>query len=433
MHAVIGLADRKEAMLRLELAISDARVNGKQFVVVKVQFKPFYRMNEVNGEEYCARVLRKIEERLAGTGLGRKPSLVCRMGNNDLLTGYAIGMDSKQEECGLIAEALKHAIETPVNEEGQELTLRASLGAAVYPQDGRTSEQLMNRAESALGKSEEEGLGIVFYSPEDTEQINRWMKIEAAIRPALYERHFHLSYQPIYRSADGKLRGFEALIRWQHEELGAIDPSEFMPIAEQNGMVVPIGEWVIREACKLLTEMNQYGQSDLVISINISHLQLQDPFFGKMIANILAETGLAPSSIELDIKESALSPASALPMETLTFLRAQGIRIMLDDFGVSGSSLTHLKQLPINGLKVSKVFIQHIDMPGVERHIVEMLLGLAQKLGLETIACGVEYKEQYDLLVSWGCDYVQGYLLGKPMQPDVMDLPAMRPENRPRH
>ncbi|OBZ11182.1 bifunctional diguanylate cyclase/phosphodiesterase [Bacillus sp. FJAT-26390] len=423
MDALTGLPGRNEAFAQLEVAVNVVRATGKRMVVALVDLDRFYRVNETKGTEFGNDVLIIMGKRLADARA--VSTTVSRVGGNRFLVAMPVEHDEHQSLQAV--EEIKNAIERPIDVDGTELYLTTSIGATLFPQDGRTSEQLICRAESALYQSKEQGGNRArFYNTEDTIHLNRRIDIEAALRPALYLQQFHLSYQPIYRISDGKLRGFEALIRWHHEELGEITPSEFIPIAEHSGLIVPIGEWVLRESCRMHANMSEYSLNNLIMSINVSPLQLQNTTFSQMILNALKEHKLDPSCFELEITENTMMNSSDVALSNLSWLRAAGVRIVLDDFGAGYSSLSNLKQLPVQALKIDKSFIKQIDRHSAERVIVEGIIKLVHKLGLEVIAEGVEYKEQYELLSEWGCNYVQGYLLGKPQEPDVLDLSMFR-------
>ncbi|WP_419871145.1 putative bifunctional diguanylate cyclase/phosphodiesterase [Candidatus Pristimantibacillus sp. PTI5] len=421
MDAVTGLPCRNEAFAQLEVAVNVVRAAGKRMVVVLVDLDRFYRVNETKGTEFGNQLLYMIGQRLAEARM--VATSVSRVGGNRFMVAIPLEHDESQ---GIQAvEAIKNAVERPIDVDGTELYLTSSIGATLFPQDGRTSEQLICRAESALYQSKELGGNRArFYNTEDTVQLNRRIGIEAGLRPALYLRQFRLCYQPVFQAADGKLRGFEALIRWEHPELGEIAPLEFIPIAEHNGLIVPIGEWVLREACKKLASINKDGASRLIMSINVSALQLQDSSFSQTVLNAIKDFELDASLLELEITESRGIYDSTLALAALSWLRAAGVRIVLDDFGTGFSSLINLKQLPIQCLKIDRSFIKKIDLHSAERIIVEGIIKLAHKLGLEIIAEGVEYGEQYELLREWGCDCIQGFLLGKPTEHDKLD-PSM--------
>lgn len=428
MGSSTQLLTRKDAYLFVELSLKQARAAGKRLLVAIVEFDRFYRVVDTKGTEFGHAVLEIMMGRLEETGKllsGAKPPVLCNWGSHSFL--YILQESNEAELSWKAVDTIKHSVECPVTAAGSELYLTSSIGACYYPQDGLTSEALICRAESALQMSKDGGGNrITFYHSDDTDQMNRRIAVETGLRPALYLRQFHLSYQPIYKLQDGRLRGLEALIRWNHPELGMISPNEFIPIAEHNGLIIPIGEWVLRESCKLLAKIRKYGLRDLRMSINISPLQLQDPAFTSTVLGVLEENGMEPSSIELEITEHYLFQTSETAVASLSRLRAAGVRIALDDFGTGYSSISNLKQLPIHCLKIDKSFIEKIDLEGPERHIVEAIIGLVQKLGLEVVAEGVEYEGQYRLLKEWGCDYVQGYLLGTPMEPSVMDTTMFR-------
>ncbi|OUS69342.1 hypothetical protein B1748_31445 [Paenibacillus sp. MY03] len=431
MESSARLLSRKESYAKVELSVHEARAEGKRILAMIVELDRFYRVIDTKGTDFGHEVLDVMMNRLIELSkqlAGSEPPVLSNWGSHSfLLLLYISKEDSEFDVCWQAAEAMKHAAERPVPDGDSELYLTASIGACYFPQDGLTGEALICRAESAVQQSKENGGNrITFYKSEDTDRMNRRIAIESGLRPALYQRQFHLSYQPIYRLGDGRLRGLEALIRWNHPELGVISPKEFIPIAEHSGLIIPIGEWVIRESCKMLARIRKYGLHDLRMSINISPLQLHDPSFMNTLLNVLEENRLEPSSIELEITEHYLFHSSETAVTALSRLRATGVRIALDDFGTGYSSFSNLKQLPIHCLKIDKSFIQKIDLPGAERHIVESIIGLVQKLGVEVIAEGVEYEGQYRLLKEWGCNYVQGYLLGTPMEPTMMDTSMFR-------
>lgn len=425
MEGSIDLSGRHDAFVQLELAIQHSRGSGKRLLIALVDLDRFHRINASRGTGIGNYVLQTVSERLSDIRMeGSESALTvsCRLGGDSFLV--IASMDGKEpEQCCFAAEMIKNAVERPVVYERDEIYLTASIGACQYPQDGRTSEQLICRAEAALSYAKEQGGNRTqFFNEDDTKRMNRRIAIEQSLRPALLQRQFYLSYQPIYRLSDGRIRGIEALIRWQHPELGTVTPHEFIPVAEHNGLIVPIGEWVLREACKTLAGMRRYGMDGIIMSINISPVQLSDSSFTHTLLNIVQEHALPADAIELELTEHFMLHASEASIAALTRIRAAGVRISLDDFGTGYSSFVSLKQLPVHCVKIDKTFIKRIDLQSAERHIVESIIGLMKKLGLEVIAEGVEFEEQYALLRKWGCHYVQGFLLGKPMEPSVIDM-----------
>ncbi|MFD0959827.1 putative bifunctional diguanylate cyclase/phosphodiesterase [Paenibacillus chungangensis] len=431
MEAAIDMPGRKAAFLELELAIEHARTTGHHMLVALVDMDRFYRLNETKGNDFGNYVLGVIANRLCEAGATLSGGLfneTSRFGGDCFQIVIAFH-EQELVRVTHVLEAIKFAVERPIADGEQELYLTSSIGASLYPKDGLTSEQLLCHAELALYRSKESGGNRVeVYSSEDTVQMNRKITIESSLRPALVQRQFHLSYQPVYQLDNGRLRGYEALIRWQHPELGNVSPEEFIPIAEFNGLIVPLGEWVLREVCRRLSDMLRYeGLDHLRISINISSQQLISPSFVSTVINVVDEYELKAESLELEISERRMALHDIQQVaEALSELHAAGVRIVLDDFGKGYSSYTSLKYLPIHSVKIDKSFVKDIDLGGADRYIVESMIQLARRLGLEAIAKGVEFEEQMLLLKEWGCHYVQGYLLGKPMDPTQLDASVFR-------
>jgi diguanylate cyclase (GGDEF)-like protein len=423
MDRLTGLPCRQEVFALLAFVVDTVAAQGKRLVVALVDVDRFYRVNETKGMTFGNDVLKLVSKRLNDTRT--ENSIVSRLGGNTFIVGLPVEEGEWQELQAV--EAVKNAVERPIEVDGEELYLTSSIGATVYPRDGLTSEELVCRAESALHQSKEKGGNQArFYHPEDTRLLNRRISIESELRPALSVQQFHLSYQPVYRTQDGRLRGYEALIRWNHPKLGVVSPNEFIEIAEHTGLIIPIGEWVLREACRKLARMREYGLKDLIIAINVSPVQLQHQGFPQSVLHIIAEYGLNPASLELEITENDQLYSSETAALALSRLRSAGVRIALDDFGVGFSSLAHLKHLPIQCLKIDKSFIRQIDLNSAERIIVEGVINLVHKLGIEVIAEGVEYEEQFALLQRWGCSYAQGFLLGMPKELDKLDSKMLK-------
>lgn len=360
MGRSIDLPGRSAAFKQMELAINHARMSGKRLLVALVDLDRFYRINETRGTDFGNYVLNTIYKRLIDIETAISEACmhsIIRIGGNAFL--IIMQVDEEDTSGWKRVEAIKYAVSQPIEDTDTELYLTASIGVCLYPNDGHTSEQIICHSESALHQSKEQGGNLVlFYNADDTKRMDRRITIETGMRPALFLRHFHLSYQPIYRLADGRLKGYEALIRWNHQQLGPVTPNEFIPLAEQNGLIVPIGEWVLREACKMLAGLTKYNTSEMTISINISPVQLVDPTFTETVLNIIRENGLQPHSIELEITENIMIYSSDISIATLSQLRAAGVRIVLDDFGIGYSTFSNLKHLPIHCLKIDKSFVK---------------------------------------------------------------------------
>ncbi|ANY66094.1 hypothetical protein BBD42_06205 [Paenibacillus sp. BIHB 4019] len=407
---------------RMLLQVQNA---SHKLAAVLVQLDHFYRIIGARGMDYGSEVIQQIEERLVAAGADQ--AAIWQMSDSTFLV--AVELDASQADGYSLLERFKRTVQQPVGFGSDRYHLTASIGVSLFPQDGATSEQLICYAETALYSGVLKGEGqISYYSRAETEQINRHFELEAAIRTALYKGQFHLNYQPIYQVETGKLRGFEVLLRWNHPELGNIQPAEFIPFAEKNGMILPIGAWVIKQACRKLGSLPD--QAALVMSVNISPTELADCAYADMVLNTLEETGISPQRLQLEIKEGYNYAKCEPSIKALTRLHASGVLIALDDFGSMHSSLANLQLLPIHALKLDRSFVREIDKEGAEHHIVEAMIGLLHKLGISVIAEGVEYVKQYELLRGWGCDYMQGYLLGQPAQPDMLDLSMIRKPER---
>jgi diguanylate cyclase (GGDEF)-like protein len=418
MESAIDALGRMGACVKLNLAINHNQATGKRLLIALIDLDRFYRVNETKGTEFGNFVLSVASKRLRDTAShmsGTPQAVMKRMEGNTFLA--IVPVDESASHHFSMVERLKNAAERPVPDGAEELYLTASIGATVYPQDGMSGEELLCRAESALYQVKEHGGNrALFYNTEHSSKLDRKLMLETGIRPALATGQLHLLYQPIVAMEDGVLRGYEALLRWDHPQLGRISPHEFIPVAEHNGLIVPIGEWVLREACRVLSHAGNRG---LVMSLNISTVQLLSPGFAATVLNTLAEFQIPPASLELEITESVVCRSFELAVAVLSRLRAAGVRIALDNFGVGYSSYNTLRQLPFQCLKIDKDFVSQIDLLGAEYHIVESIVKLTRKLGMEVIAKGVEYEAQYQLLKEWGCHYVQGHLLGEPTALEV--------------
>ncbi|WP_338554203.1 bifunctional diguanylate cyclase/phosphodiesterase [Paenibacillus sp. KS-LC4] len=398
---------------------------SKGLAAVLVQLDHFYRIVEARGMDYGCEVMQLIEDRLVEAGADR--SAIWQLNDSTFLV--AAVLDAGQADGYSMIERYKTMVQHPVGFGSDRFHLTASIGVSLFPQDGTTSEQLICHAETALYSGVLKGEGqISYYLRAATEQIHRQLELENAIRTALYKGQFHLNYQPIYQVETGKLRGFEVLLRWNHPELGSIQPDEFIPFAEKNGMIMPIGAWVIKQACRMLGTLPDH--SELIMSVNISPTELADCTYADMVLNTLEEAGIPPQCLQLEIKAGYHYVNCDRSIKALTRLHASGVFIALDDFGSMHSSLASFQHLPIHALKLDRSFIREIDKEGVEHHIVEAMIGLLHKLGICVIAEGVEYVKQYELLRGWGCDYMQGYLLGQPARPDILDITMIRRSER---
>ncbi len=305
---------------------------------------------------------------------------------------------------------------------GQEIFLTISVGIAEYPEAASDTLDLINCAEIVMFRAKENGKGrIQYFDGSILEDFLKNVTIENKLKEAVFSQNFTLYFQPQFHTADRILRGVEALIRWKDETGKSIKPDVFIPIAEKNGTIVPIGTWVMEESARIYAEWKKKYHYAMILSLNISAIQYKQPDFVDKVMKILGKYDISPEEIELEITETILIDNFKEVTEKLVTLRNIGVKISLDDFGTGYSSLSYLKGLPIDTLKVDKSFIDTVITDENTRIITESIIYMVKKLGFETIAEGVETQEQFDYLSAIDCDNIQGYYLGRPMPPEEIE------------
>jgi len=324
------------------------------------------------------------------------------------------GTKSVEHICKALKEKLKPGIVLP---DGQKILITVSIGVAEYPEAATNALELINRAEIVMFKAKTSGKNAVKYF--DTPIVNEFLQnveIENRLKTAVFDKEFEMFFQPQYFAKTKKLRGVEALLRWFGDDgRSAVSPSIFVPIAERNGMITTLGKWVIEECMRKYAEWKMQFDYPIIVSINISAIQYKQPDFVNHMIRVMQTYDIAPEELELEITESALIEDFDEVIRKLHMLRDYGIKISLDDFGTGFSSLSYLKEIPIDTLKIDKSFVDTVLTDDSTKIITESIIQMVQQLGYETIAEGVEDKEQYEYLKGIGCDIIQGYYLGKPM------------------
>lgn len=300
--------------------------------------------------------------------------------------------------------------------DGQELFVKVCLGVSFYPKDGQQWDELFRNAESALYGAKVDGGSYQAYKPEMDVQGKERLVMETALYHALEEEQFVLHYQPQFDMLSGRVVGTEALIRWRHPELGMVPPDEFISMLEETGLIVPVGEWVLRTACTRNKQWQDTGLPPVCVAVNLSATQFRQPGLPQTIRNVLKETGLLPEYLELEITENIAMHAEEEVISILGELRAIGIQIAIDDFGTGYSSLSYLKRFPIDKLKIDKSFVRDYQEGSSDNGIITAIIGMGHGLKLKVIAEGVETQAQADFLKLRGCDEVQGYFYGRPME-----------------
>nr|WP_240655522.1 EAL domain-containing protein [Paraburkholderia phosphatilytica] len=404
------LADRMRALLE-PAANGNASRPTERMAVLFIDLDGFKKVNDTAGHEAGDALLRNIAQRLTSC-VGTHDTLA-RVGGDE----FVIAVSDYPDAASLIklAQQVLDTIAKPLAVAGNEYYLSASIGISLYPDDGTDALTLMRHADSAMYYAKQCGRNdYQFFSAELNRHLQRRFAIEQSLRRALPNRELSLAWQPIVEGASGRIIGAEALLRWRSEEHGTVSPAEFIPVAEDTGMIVEIGSWVLERACEQIAEWRRSLAPNLAISVNLSPRQF-DGGLVDHIANCLARYSLEPTGLELEITEGLLmgEPRAVLP--TLTALTAMGVRVSLDDFGTGYSSLSYLHRFPLRNLKVDRSFVAglptHRDSVGITQAVVAM----AHSLGMSVTAEGVETAEQAVFLRGIGCDRMQGYLFGRPV------------------
>jgi diguanylate cyclase (GGDEF)-like protein/PAS domain S-box-containing protein len=417
--ALTHLPNRTLFQDRLHSALQQAERQQAWVVLMFLDLDRFKPINDSLGHAAGDRMLKEMATRLLECV--DDDDTVARMGGDEftLLLQPGATRQIALTRAIHVAEQILNSLVTPFVLEGREFFVTASIGIALSPQDGKELSQLMKNADTAMYHAKERGKNnFQFYQADMNASALERLELESDLRHALEQKEFTLFYQPQF-SGDGKrLTGAEALLRWRHPRRGLVSPIEFIPVLEELGLVVEVGDWVLTEACRQLKAWHQAKVRVPKVSVNISARQFSDGQLGTRIANILKETGLPPACLELELTESILMREVSEAMHILDGLKYLGLSIAVDDFGTGYSSLNYLKQFPIDVLKIDRTFVDGLPSGEQDAQIARAIIAMAHSLNLAVIAEGVETHEQLDFLREHGCDEVQGYLFGRPMPPN---------------
>ena len=397
---------------RLEMAINTARRRGEKVGLLFIDLDRFKNINDSLGHAAGDQILRETAERLSMAV--RTDDTVARLGGDE----FVVLLPRVRNERSMVEVAIKlrEEILRPFILEDMPLHLSPSIGIAVFPDDGEDASTLIKNADAAMYLAKEKGRNnYQFYTPVLNARTLDRLKLEYDLRFALEQGQFELHYQPQIIAGTKKLYGAEALVRWRHPERGLVPPNHFIPLAEEIGLIIPLGAWVIAEAARQIKVWHQAGFADLVVSVNISALQFHQAGFLAEVQSLLAQAGTEPSSIELELTESMLMSDMEVSIQVLQAFRALGYRIAIDDFGTGFSCLNYLRRLPANILKIDQSFVRDMQTDSASLAIVTSIINLAESLGMDTIAEGVETADDYALLESQGCRLMQGYYFSKPL------------------
>lgn len=415
--ALTGLPNRTLFFDRLRQGLYKKERSGKMLAVVYLDLDRFKIINDTLGHHTGDLLLKEVADRLRG--VVRKADTISRLGGDEftiIIDEIATPADSL-----LVAEKILNVFSAPFRLENHEMFVTASMGVTLYPNDGDTAEKLLKNADTAMYHAKDEGRNTYqFFSEEMNSRVSERLSMETGLRHALARDEFLLHYQPRVNTTTGRIVGVEALIRWQQPQKGLILPDTFIPLAEETGLIIPIGEWVLRNACTQARAWQEAGYAQMRISVNISCRQFTHDNLTDSIRGILGETGLQPSCLELEITESVIMLNPERAIRLLNELKEMGISIAIDDFGTGYSSLSLLKRLPADILKIDKSFVSGIPGNKSDETLVATIINLGHNMGLGLVAEGVEREEQLQFLEERNCQEVQGYYFSKPLPAETL-------------
>lgn len=410
--SLTGLPNRSLVQDRLTKAIAAARRNREKVAVLFLDLDRFKNINDSLGHSHGDALLQKVARRLELCA--REEDTVARLGGDEFL--LVLNSIHTNADAGRVAERICREVASGFEVLGQAMNVTCSIGISLFPEHGNNVETLIKNADAAMYRSKEDGRNTFrFFSEEMTAQATERLLLENSLRAALEEEQFFLRFQPEFDLATGAIVCSEALLRWNHPTLGPISPDRFIPIAESTGIIVPLGEWVLRAACREAQKWQQESQVGVPVAVNVSAVQLNQPGFCSTIERILEENGLEARHLELELTESVLLAHHDVTYQVFGELQALGVTLAIDDFGTGYSSLSYLKQFPVRKLKIDRSFIRDIDIDSDNAAITAAIIHMAKCLGIKAVAEGVETEAQLGLLRSMGCDQVQGFLLSEPL------------------
>ena len=413
-----GLPNRTELNDHSNIAFSHAKRSHENLAIMFLDLDYFKDINDTLGHSVGDALLITLSARIK-LAL-REEDTVSRLGGDEfifLLPG------ANATGAAQVAQKMLDHISEPYQIGLHELSITASIGIAIYPDDGNDREMLSKNADVAMYRAKNEGRnGYRFFTQEMQILLSRNMQLLTALRNALKLDQLQVYYQPQISMQNGKLVGMEALLRWQHPEFGAVPPSEFIPIAESSGLILSIGEWVLRTAVKQAKTWQEAGLAHIVLAVNLSAVQFRHLDLPDLVSRVLNETELSPEYLELELTESTTMQDPPGAIAVMNNLHQRGVRMSIDDFGTGYSSLSYLKKFKVYKLKIDQSFVRDISTDPEDKAIVVAIISLATSLGMQTIAEGVETIEQFNFLRENGCNEVQGFYYSKPLPAEKFEL-----------
>jgi diguanylate cyclase (GGDEF)-like protein len=403
-------------MWRAERALDAARRSGHQVALLMIDIDRFKVINDTLGHTAGDELLLEMARRLRECV--RDDDTVARLGGDEF-TIILSELRHPEDAVG-VAQKILAAVQEPLSIGATPIVVSASIGIAIYPEDGLDPESLLRNADSAMYRAKEEGRNTYQLCTDEMKSraVER-LGVENRLRSALHDGQLMLVYQPQINLVTGRTIGVEALVRWNDPLRGIVEPASFIPIAEETRLILPLGEWVLRTACRQMKEWQDRGAGPMRIAVNLSARQFLQHDLVEMVSSALEETGLGPSSLDLEITETTAMQNAEVTVETLQALRALGVGISIDDFGMGYSSLNYLKRFPLNAVKIDRTFVSDITSNNGAA-IVSAVIGMARSLRLRVLAEGVETAEQFAFLRSRECDEAQGYYFSRPIPAEEM-------------
>jgi diguanylate cyclase (GGDEF)-like protein len=400
----------------MDLALNHARRFHKFVALLMLDLDNFKNINDTLGHATGDLLLQAVAHRLQSEV--RSCDTLARWGGDEFIL-LLTNLDEIRNTTIVTEKILRLMNETPFVVDGSEIVTTTSIGIAIFPQDGQDPETLLKQADTAMYEAKKKGRNDYhFFSSQLARQTDQRHHMEVNLRRAMREEELFLVYQPQIDLGLGKVTGLEALVRWQSPDEGLISPSRFIPLAEEIGLIRPLGEWILRTACRQAVLWQQSFHPAPRLAVNLSAKQFFQPDLVQRIKEILIETGLQPQLLELELTESVFLEDMNAAIEALKELKLLGIQFSIDDFGTGYSSLSYLKKLPIDRIKIAQEFVRDIDTDEGDKAIVRATIAMAQSLGLKLIAEGVETRQQLSFLLEHGCKVMQGYYFARPMLPE---------------
>ncbi|MDD5160165.1 MAG: EAL domain-containing protein [Sulfuricurvum sp.] len=412
-----GLPNRTQLDNRIKDLLSFAKRHKNHITVMFLDLDRFKEINDSLGHNIGDILL--IESSARITSLLREEDTVARLGGDEFIL---LLPNTKMEGAAQVAQKLLDAFKAPFHIEYHELTISISIGIALYPDDGTDFETLYKNADTAMYRAKHNGRDTFSFFTDEMQRYSiRNLELSNALRHALNRNELQLHYQPQFSSQNGTIIGAEALLRWTHPDFGMVSPAEFIPIAEENGTILSIGEWVLRTAAKQAKMWLEQGYPAIIMAVNLSAVQFRSSNLPLLVTTILEEVGLPPEYLELELTESVAMHDPQRAINVMNDLNERGVRMSIDDFGTGYSSLNYLKKFNIYKLKIDQSFVREIDINPEDKAIVAAIIIMAKSLGLQTIAEGVETIEQFEYLREQGCNEIQGYYFSKPLPQEIFE------------